>query len=519
MVGTSSTWHCSLVSLLLAAEFYDVVCFQQTNYIMPGDPFVSSSMDAVALSLQSDTGGTDQAASHIWSRKSNTGVRSMLNEQLLLARSGSGVHGMRLLLAACLVMSTLLFCGAVAAYYVSVVRLPSQGKLRKNCKNSGAQSDRSSELDSTESNTRHDTHCDPSLPKVIFFVCGLTVCGSFLVVVNKWALSEFRPPHSLIHTDAHSTGYLWTLVAIQFSSAAAAARFAGVLGFTQCESFSLRKATAFFPASSLFMITIVSGNAVLNNSNINTFLVLRCLAVVPCSLLELIIYQEFCPPCGSWFAMLITIGGAFGYSITTGGVQLNSMAWATIFLVTMPVDGVLIKHSISSSGLSSWGLVYYNNILAALPALAFALLFEITSWDNFYKICAAACTPSAVVAISVSCLLGIATSFFQLNTRFYISATAFMLLGVVNKFITVLVNAIFMENEGFVAIFFITLALLGAIGWQQTMKGDTVKVRRGSSSWEKNVVFPFILSCIGLAWVAYTAYSQIPSDSPQGIRV
>merc|ERR1712187_863099 len=156
---------------------------------------------------------------------------------------------------------------------------------------------------------------------------------------------------------------LWTLVVIQFLFAAVVARLAGLLGLVTVQGLEWRKALAFFPAASMFMITIVAGNAVMNYSNVNTFLVLRAVCPIPCGLLELFIYGDRCPPVFSWVSMLVTLFGSYMYAQAVGGIRLESVAWSAIYLVMMPIDGVLIKHTISASELSKWGLVYYNNLL------------------------------------------------------------------------------------------------------------------------------------------------------------
>jgi GDP-mannose transporter len=212
-------------------------------------------------------------------------------------------------------------------------------------------------------------------------------------------------------------------------------------------------------------------------------------------------------------ALLITVGGAIGYSMQIGGIELRSISWAVIYLVMMPIDGLLIKHSISSLDISSWGLVYYNNLLAAMPAIAYVLLFEVTDAASFTAICEAAAAPEAQVAIAVSCIMGVAISYFQLNTRYYVSATAFMVLGVVNKFATVLVNNVINEHQGAGAFICILASLFGAVLWQLTVKGDSIKVRSRDASWEKNAYLPFGLIFCGLIWAGCVEWRQVSASS------
>jgi len=511
----------ALFGVLLVAQIQTTECLQPTNPGMQDYSAVSTlSFDMVATSSERFNLNTHRSASQVI-YDMHSGFRTAVAEQLLLARSDSGIHGAKLIMGASIVASMLLFAGAVAAYF----RLLSSGQPSANmlCSSAEAQPSTNSQPGTNEANAsaNEENHgsnppskqkddsskSGPPLRKVLFYVLGHSISASTLVIVNKWAMQEFHAPVPAGQPVGHA-GYMWTLVVFQFLSAAAFARVAAICGLVQCDSLVPQKAMAFFPAASMFMITIVAGNAVMNYSNVNTFLVLRSLVPLPCNLLEILVYRDPCPPCASWIAMLITVAGAVGYATAVGGIEMSSIAWAAIFLVTMPVDGLLIKHSVSSCGLSPWGLVYYNNLLAALPALVFMFLFEIPNMDAFRTLCAAALTPSASLAIGVSCLIGISLSFFQLNTRFYISATAFMVLGVVNKFLTVLINKVVMEDQGLVPLLCIVGSLAGAILWQQTVKGNVIKVRAASHSFEQSFMLPFALSCAGLAWAAYIQYSH-----------
>jgi GDP-mannose transporter len=358
--------------------------------------------------------------------------------------------------------------------------------------------------------TDETTRETPPVVMIVCFVIAGSLCASMLTLVNKWALRSFHKP---VLPGAEPEGYLWSLVVIQFLSAALTARLAGASGAVAVTGMEFRKAMAFFPAAGMFMLTIAAGNSVLNYSNVNTFLVLRSLVPLPCFLAETIVYSDPWPPGLSGVALLVTVAGAAGYCILTGGFELRSISWAVIFLVMMPIDALLIKHSISSLEISSWGLVYYNNLLAALPALVYVFLFEVPNRDAFSTMCEAAVSSEARFAIALSCVMGVAISYFQLNTRLYVSATAFMVLGVVNKFATVLVNNFINDKQGVGAFLCIVVSLGGAVLWQLTVQGGSIKVRSKDSSWEKNAFLPFGMIICGLIWAGYVQWRQVASSA------
>jgi GDP-mannose transporter len=420
-------------------------------------------------------------------------------------------------LAVGLLIVPMFLAALVVAFYYLPLSGASQDKAFENKEGEGAAEGmlRPSEPETApeevaEVKTEEGVRQQASLTVIICFVVAGSVCASMLTLVNKWALRSFHKP-----TPPGSTpeGYLWSLVVIQFLFAALVARLAGASGSVNVTALEYRKAVAFFPAAGMFMLTIAAGNAVMNFSNVNTFLVLRSLVPLPCSLAETILYSEPWPPGLSGVALLVTVGGAIGYSMQIGGFELRSVSWAVIYLVMMPIDGLLIKHSISSLDISPWGLVYYNNLLAALPAIVYVLLFEATDWASFSTICEAAASSEARLAIIVSCVMGVAISYFQLNTRYYISATAFMVLGVVNKFATVLVNNVINEHQGWGAFVCILASLGGAVMWQLTIKSGSIKVRNRDSSWEQNAYMPFGLIICGLIWAGFVEWHQISMES------
>lgn len=344
---------------------------------------------------------------------------------------------------------------------------------------------------------------------VVFFACGHCLSASFLTIANKWAMNEFHPP---VVAGGNSGVYVWTLTTIQFIVAASFAKLGGILGLFPVEPLEFRKALAFFPAAGMFMITIVAGNAVMNYSSVNAFLILRALVPMPVALCEMFVYGDPCPPIKSWLSLGVIVAGAFAYALVTGGLELHSVSWAIMFLVLMPIDAIVIKHQITASGLKPWSLVYYNNVLAAIPCFFFVLIFELqggtSAWSHMFH---ALTLPGARIAVPVSCILGISISFFQLNTRYYISATGFMVLGVLNKFITVLVNQAILDRQGVPAMISVCICLLGAVLWQQSVKGGSIQVRTKPEG-EQHAYIPFLFTIVALLWAGIVEFQNIHWD-------
>jgi len=193
---------------------------------------------------------------------------------------------------------------------------------------------------------------------------------------------------------------------------------------------------------------------------------------------------------------------------------MSSSSWMILFLVMMPVDAVLIKHLINTTGLSQWGLVLYQNLVAACLGIFCTLSMELSSeqvrasaWEKLSS--GGLWTVGPVV---LSAVLGISVSYFQMSVRKVVSSTAFMVLGVSNKLLALLINQLAMEaNGGFVSVMSVLLSIGGAVGFQQTVKGKGLSQAPQAaphSNSEAGSLKAYLAMIVGLIWAAYLNISE-----------
>jgi drug/metabolite transporter (DMT)-like permease len=344
----------------------------------------------------------------------------------------------------------------------------------------------------------------PSQSWALFLVLGHALCASCLLVVNKWAMKEFP--------------FVWTLTTLQFGFAAVSTWLLGRLGLVEVNALELGKLAKFFPAAGMFFITITAGNAVVASSNVDTFIVMRSVVPIPCALLESLILKEPYPAPRSWAGLGVVLLGAVGYSMMNQGLLVNSAAWVVLYLVLMPLDGILIKHLVSESGLSPWGLVLYNNVCALLPGLLFSTVLELSRPAEVGAM-AMMIMERPILAgapIVLSCWSGLAISYFQLNVRKVISSTAFMVLGVSNKILSVLLNqlASLDSNADVSSVGSVMASIAGAILFQQTVKGKGISQApkadaRFGEHWARILV---VLGVLAAAAISYLEKKQGPTS-------
>ena len=140
--------------------------------------------------------------------------------------------------------------------------------------------------------------------------------------------------------------------------------------------------------------------------------------------------------------------------------------------MTITTEMVYIKHMVTNLGLNTWGFVLYNNLLSLMMAPVF--WFITGEYSEVFKALSSNAgnwfDSTAFFAVALSCVFGLAISFFGFATRKAISATAFTVTGVVNKFLTVVINVLIWDKHaspiGLVCLLF---TIAGGVLYQRSV--------------------------------------------------
>ncbi|XBH69519.1 hypothetical protein VPH35_097369 [Triticum aestivum] len=306
-------------------------------------------------------------------------------------------------------------------------------------------------------------------------VIGYALCSSLLAIINKYAVTKFNYP-----------GLLTTL---QYLTSAAGVWALGKLGFLCHDPFNLETAKKFAPAAIVFYLAIFTNTNLLVHANVDTFIVFRSLTPLLVAIADTTFRKQPCPSKLTFSSLVIILGGAVGYVITDSAFSLTAYSWALAYLVTITAEMVYIKHIVTNLGLNTWGFVLYNNLLSLMISPIFwfltgehKLVFSAVESrvEGWFQL-------DAFVAVALSCLFGLLISFFGFAARKAISATAFTVTGVVNKFLTVAINVTIWDKHasafGLVSLLF---TLAGGVLYQQsvTAKGNIASAQRETASEE-----------------------------------
>lgn len=309
-------------------------------------------------------------------------------------------------------------------------------------------------------------------------VVGYALCSSLLTVINKIAITNFNHPG--------------LLTALQYLTSASLVWIIGKLGFLYHDPLNLETAKKFLPAAIIFYLAIFTNTNLLRHANIDTFIVFRSLTPLLVAIADTAFRNQPCPSKLTFLSLVIILSGAVGYVMTDSAFTLTAYSWALANLITITSEMVCIKHIVTNLVLNTWGFVLYNNILSLLMTPLFLVMtgeyaevfaaFGSNNGDLFDS--------GAFVAVSLSCVFGFLISFFGFAARKAISATAFTVAGVVNKFLTVAINVLIWDKHatpfGLVCLLF---TLVGGVLYQQSVDGKMVSLGHSECASAKQANF------------------------------
>ncbi|KAL8061578.1 hypothetical protein ABFX02_02G094700 [Erythranthe guttata] len=293
-------------------------------------------------------------------------------------------------------------------------------------------------------------------------VIGYALCSSLLAVINKFAITKFNYPG--------------LLTALQYFTSALGVWVLGKFGFLHHDPFNVETAKKFLPAAFVFFLAIFTNTNLLRHANVDTFIVFRSLTPLLVAIADTAFRKQPCPSKLTFVSLVVILGGAVGYVATDNGFTLTAYSWAFAYLVTITTEMVYIKHMVTNLGLNTWGFVFYNNLLSLMMAPlfwiitgeyadVFAALSSSSSGGDLFE-------PVAFSAVSLSCLFGLLISFFGFAARKAISATAFTVTGVVNKFLTVAINVLIWDKHSTpFGLLCLLMTIAGGVLYQQSVTG------------------------------------------------
>ncbi|XP_051122890.1 GDP-mannose transporter GONST3 [Andrographis paniculata] len=285
---------------------------------------------------------------------------------------------------------------------------------------------------------------------------GYCISASLLSIINKWAVMKFPYPGAL--------------TALQYLTSALGVLICGWLKLVEHDKLDLLTMWRFLPAAAIFYLSLFTNSELLLHANVDTFIVFRSAVPIFVAIGETLFLHQPWPSVKTWMSLATIFAGSIVYVLTDYQFTLTAYIWALAYLASMSIDFVYIKHVVMTIGLNTWGLVLYNNLEALLLfPVELLIMGELKKIEHDISDEADWHSIQVILPVGLSCLFGLAISFFGFSCRRAISATGFTVLGIVNKLLTVVINLVIWDKHStLVGTVGLLICMGGGILYQQS---------------------------------------------------
>ena len=310
---------------------------------------------------------------------------------------------------------------------------------------------------------------DASRWTVVVAVVGYSLCSSTLLLANKLALAHLPLPSVVSF--------------VQIVSSTAIVMLLQLSGGAKVGPFSWGAFRAYGLYALVFVFAILTNMQALSQANVETIIVFRACSPIAVAVVEWFFMDRALPSVRSMLSLLGIVAGAVVYCLSDSQFKLNGMAaysWAVAYFFFIVIEMTYGKAVTSSVKMESvWGPVLWQNLLATLPM--FLLGHANGDFDGIgTKV--VGLSMSGILVLLFSCVAGTLIGYTGWLCRGMVSATTFTLVGVVNKFLTVLLNVAVWDKhsspEGLAAVCACIIA--GSFYQQAPRRDDKTKTTKRS---------------------------------------
>lgn len=263
---------------------------------------------------------------------------------------------------------------------------------------------------------------------VVIAIAFYAACSSTMLVINKLAV-HFLPAPAIVLFFQLAT------------SAIAVLAFDG-FGWIKSEKLVWEKVKPYAAVSIAFLGAIFTNMKTLQYANVETFIVFRSSTPIVIALLDYFFLGRELPTMRSWASLLLIVSGAIAYVLTDSDFTVRAYSWVCLWFVVFAFDQVYIKYVCDTVAMSSWGRVYYTNLLILVPVTMLGLGFV-----EHHLMMDFTWTGPSVYALTASCACGVGMSYSAFWLRSIVSATSFTVVGIMCKIMTVIVNLLIWDKH------------------------------------------------------------------------
>ncbi len=292
-------------------------------------------------------------------------------------------------------------------------------------------------------------------------VLGYSLCSGTMLLFNKLAIFYIPSPSFVTFVQL----IFATIVIILL-------QFAKVIEYEPLVWWKVRSYMLYVAS---FVFGVYCNMQALSYSNIETVIVFRSCTPLAVSVCDYVFLNRELPSGRSLLALLLISVGALGYANSDDQFKLEGISaysWAIMYFFMIVFEMTYGKKMTSSIDFNStWGPVYFTNLLSTLPMLLLGIFMG--DYDHFDPRFFDWSVP-AVAMLFLSSIVGLLIGWTGWTCRAMVTATSFTLVGVINKFLTILLNVfIWDKHASGTGIMALLLCLIGGSFYRQAPQRKT----------------------------------------------
>jgi len=289
---------------------------------------------------------------------------------------------------------------------------------------------------------------------LIFAVSFLMVCQSGMLLVNKAVMIVWDLPITI------------TLIQMAFTDLVIVSLFWWTLRVGNWAD--VRRWAMWVPQ--LFAAMLATSMLALHYSSTGAVVVTRNIAPIVTLSIEAVMKEKIAVDKWTVGALLYTLIGVALYMLND--VEFSAIGFLCIIanMCAGVMERIMQRRLIAVEpvDLSKMVLVLINNTVAILPVAL--LLLPTKEYNNFHTLKwhdpEGPDSWTAYMWLALSCVVGVCIGWAGVNAQFYLTATSFMVVGNVNKFIVIAVGMLAMgESSSWEAIVGCVIAITGGFGY------------------------------------------------------
>jgi len=290
----------------------------------------------------------------------------------------------------------------------------------------------------------------PGGPTALVAACALfMVCSAGMLVVNKLVLRRIGLPITVVMVQMAFTA-LCLVVApcgLHFGSLRDVLRWSLSIPF-------------------LFTLMLASSMLALNHASMGAIIVVRNVAPIVTLVIERLFQERIELSPAVIGSLVVVVGGVALYTSHDVHFSPLGMGYMALNMVAAVLERLLQRKMIAVEPIdvSKGGMMLLNNAISLVPMSGLLLYFgEQHKWAMLRHV-----TLADGALLLFSCVNAVGISYAGINAQAYVTATTFMVLSNVNKFVVVAFGIVVLrEASSWQAVVGCSAALLGGVWYAQ----------------------------------------------------